>query len=96
MKDGDVPVYGAARAPSVTSSSLLAQVTQADAQAWGRLVQLYGPMVYGWCRRTGLQAEDAHDMVQEVFKSFFTAITTFRRDRPQGRFSIVAQDGYSQ
>ena len=59
------------RAPSTgagsISSSLLARVKGRDADAWRRLVKLYGPLVYDRSRQAGLQAEDAADVVQEGF-----------------------------
>jgi RNA polymerase sigma-70 factor, ECF subfamily len=50
-----------------TSSSLIEGVRANVAGAWERLTTLYGPLVYGWARHTGLQSEDAGDVVQEVF-----------------------------
>jgi len=38
-----------------------------DPEAWQRLVKLYGPLVYHWCRSSGLKGEDSSDIVQEVF-----------------------------
>jgi RNA polymerase sigma-70 factor (ECF subfamily) len=38
-------------------------------------------MVYSWCRRCGLQAEDAADMVQDVFLVVIDAIGGFRGGR---------------
>jgi len=55
-------------------------------EAWRRLVKLYGPVVYGWCRRSGLQAEDAADVTQEVFRAAAGSVTTFRHDRPGDTF----------
>lgn len=49
-----------------------------DGAAWERLSVLYGPVVYGWCRRAGLQDNDAADAVQEVFRSVFRGIAEFR------------------
>ena len=69
-------------APKSTSTSLLALVKAGDPAAWGRLVDLYGPLVYGWCRGSGLQAEDAADIGQEVFTAVASAIGEFRRERP--------------
>jgi RNA polymerase sigma-70 factor (ECF subfamily) len=43
------------------------------------LVTLYGPLVYGWCRREGLQANDAADVGQEVFWAVARHIGTFHR-----------------
>src|SRR5436309_658081 len=45
-----------------TSTSLLARLRARDRDAWSRLAKLYGPLVYGWCRRRGLRAEDAADV----------------------------------
>jgi RNA polymerase sigma-70 factor (ECF subfamily) len=45
-----------------------------DGDAWSRLAKLYGPLVYGWCRRRGLQDVDAADVVQEVFRSVAASI----------------------
>ncbi len=64
--------------PGVTSASLLLRVRGLDADAWIRLSSLYGPVVYGWCRRGGLQDNDAADAVQDVFRSVFQGISEFR------------------
>jgi RNA polymerase sigma-70 factor, ECF subfamily len=59
---------------------------QADAASWRRLALLYGPLVYGWCRRRGLQAADAEDILQEVFLVVASRVHDFRRDRPGDTF----------
>jgi len=69
-----------------TSSSLLERLQSQDAQAWQRLVDLYGPLVYHWCRRHQLQAEDRADVFQEVFRAVASHITAFRRDRAGDTF----------
>lgn len=61
-----------------TSLSLLRRVRRFETDAWSRLSALYGPMVYGWCRRAGMQSSDAADAVQEVFRSVFRGIGEFR------------------
>lgn len=33
------------------------------------MVQLYGPLIYGWCRRVGRQPADAADATQDVLVS---------------------------
>ncbi len=43
-------------------------------------------MVYGWCRRAGLQPADAADVGQEVFAAVARSIHTFRHDRPGDTF----------
>lgn len=72
--------------PSSVSSTLLGQLRQQDADAWKRLCHLYGPVVYGWCRRAGIDEHGAADVMQEVFQSVAGAIGTFRRDRAGDSF----------
>ncbi len=77
------PSEGAA---SSTSTSLLGRAKAGEGQAWHRLVDLYTPLIYEWCRRQGLQAEDASDVGQEVFVAVARSIDGFRRDRPNDSF----------
>jgi RNA polymerase sigma-70 factor (ECF subfamily) len=68
------------------SSRLLEGVKAFDPEAWRRLAYLYGPLVYGWCRRQGLQAPDCADVVQEVFLTVVTRVADFQRQRTGGTF----------
>ena len=77
---------GSADIPGSTASSLVEQAQAHDPAAWRRLVALYGPLVYSWARHSGLQAEDAADVVQEVFRAVVAHIGHFRRDRPGDTF----------
>ena len=72
--------------PGATSTSLLHQVRAGDAVAWGRLVELYGPVIYGWSRQAGMSADDAGDLVQDVFRELVEHFDGFRRDRPGDTF----------
>ena len=76
----------ASKTASSASSSLLERLRSQDADAWQRLAKLYGPEVYRWARRSGLQDTDAADIVQEVFRSLASNISAFRRDRPTDSF----------
>lgn len=69
-----------------TSLSLVERVRHNDAQAWERLVRLYSPLVYTWCRQHGLSAHDAADAMQEVFRAVYRTIGKFRRERPGDSF----------
>jgi RNA polymerase sigma-70 factor (ECF subfamily) len=69
-----------------TSPSLLLRVQASQAGAWERLVDLYAPLVYHWCRRARLSAEDAADVFQEVFRAVARHIGGFRRDRAGDSF----------
>jgi RNA polymerase sigma-70 factor (ECF subfamily) len=68
------------------SSRLLEGVKAFDPEAWRRLAYLYGPLVYGWCRRQGLQASDCEDVVQEVFLTVVVRVADFQRQRTGGTF----------
>ena len=74
------------RSSTATSRSLLARVQADDAAAWERLVHLYAPLVWHWCRRWQLQDEDAADVFQEVFQSVALHIATFRKDKASDTF----------
>jgi len=81
----DAFVISGSSQPGSTSSNLLARLRVQDKAAWHRLVKLYGPLVYSWCRQRGLQAEDAADVVQEVFRAVSTSVKDFK-PAPNGSF----------
>ena len=68
-----------------TSSDLLSRVRSRDALAWQRLSDLYGPLVFYWCRRSNLQSEDAADVLQEVFTAVAANIDAYEA-RPGSNF----------
>ena len=76
----DVPDSG------LTSLSLLHQVRIHDPEAWRRLVHLYSPLVFRWCRRAGLSSEDSADVLQNVFFAVATRVVDFHRDEPGDSF----------
>ena len=47
---------------------------------------LYGPLVYLWARNAGLQADDAANVGQEVFRAVARKINDFRREGPGDSF----------
>ena len=72
-------------APSLdsrTSVTLLARLRHApaDQTAWCQFVQRYGPKIYGWCRRWGLQESDAEDVTQDVLLKLAEKMRTFAYD----------------
>jgi RNA polymerase sigma-70 factor, ECF subfamily len=69
------------------SSTLLDQLHAGRPEAWERLVRLYGPVVHRWCRRSGLNADDAADVLQEVLSAVVLHLPDFHRDGPQDSFS---------
>ncbi len=74
------------RDSSATSRSLLARVQANEERAWERLVDLYAPLVFHWCRSRGLQAEDVADVLQEVFRAVVAHVGGFRKERPGDTF----------
>jgi RNA polymerase sigma-70 factor, ECF subfamily len=73
--------------PSSVSSTLLDQLRARRPEAWERFVQFYSPIIYRWCRRSGLAADDAADVFQEVLSTVMLHLPDFRRDRSEGSFS---------
>jgi RNA polymerase sigma-70 factor, ECF subfamily len=73
--------------PQTISSTLLEQVKSRRPEAWRRLADLYGPVVYRWCRQSGVTRDDAPDLVQEVFVALTRHVGGFHRDRPDGSFA---------
>ena len=63
--------------PGSVSSTLLERLKARRPEAWQRLVDLYGPVVYRWCRWSGVGAGDVPDVVQEVFTAIATHICGF-------------------
>jgi RNA polymerase sigma-70 factor (ECF subfamily) len=70
-----------------TRASLLLRLRQQpeDRQAWSEFVRRYGPQLYAWCRRWGLQDSDANDVTQAVLLKLAVRLRTFDYD-PQRRF----------
>ena len=68
------------------SSSLLVGVRSFQADAWRRLVHIYGPLVYHWCVKAGLPRSDAEDLGQEVFRAVAARIDSFERRKPADTF----------
>jgi RNA polymerase sigma-70 factor, ECF subfamily len=81
----DHDIATGANASSLTSS-LLVRVRSRNAEAWQRLVLIYSPVVYRWCRQWRLEPDEAMDVVQDVFRTVVMAIEGFRRDRAGDSF----------
>lgn len=65
---------------------LLDGVQRMDPESWSRLVGAFGPIVYRWCRTSGVSESDAADVVQEVFASVARGIPDFERAKEKGSF----------
>lgn len=69
-----------------TRLSLLVQIRDGNQHAWQEFVKLYGPVVYGFARKRGLQDADAADLMQDVMRSVSAAISQLDYDRTRGTF----------
>jgi RNA polymerase sigma-70 factor (ECF subfamily) len=57
-----------------------------NSAAWGRLVELYTPLVRGWLHRYGIQSADADDLLQDVLATLLRELPQFRHDLRRGAF----------
>lgn len=74
-------------AENLTRPTLLMRIKDpADQAAWEEFVELYTPMLFGYCIKRGLQEADAADVVQEMMRSISGAIGNFSYDREKGKF----------
>jgi RNA polymerase sigma-70 factor, ECF subfamily len=74
------------RTAASTSRSLLMRLHANDQAAWDRLIALYAPLVWHWCRGYNLPPQDSADIFQEVFQSVAAHIADFHNDRPADTF----------
>jgi len=71
----------------ITRASLLIQIRDGtNHAAWQEFVDLYGPVIYGFARKRGLQDADAADLMQDVLRSVSAAIGRLDYDRNHGTF----------
>ncbi len=69
-----------------TSVSLLGRLAGTpDDDDWRRLLDLYQPLLRAWLARTGVEAADADDLIQEVLLVVFREVGSFER-RGKGAF----------
>ena len=74
-------------APGVdrTRATLLARMRlePGNQTTWAEFVGIYGPVVYGWCRRWNLQEADAQDVTQNVLLRLARKLPEFVYDPSQ-------------
>ena len=68
------------------STQWLSGIQRMDADSWSRLVSAFGPIVFRWCRTSGVPEADAADIVQEVFVSLARGARRFERQKEAGSF----------
>lgn len=70
-----------------TSPTLLQRLREpGQPQAWAKFVDLYTPLLLTWARRTGLQPQDAADLVQDVFMLLVQQLPKFEYDPAKKNF----------
>ena len=70
-----------------TRASLVARLgDHDDREAWAQFVEIYGPLIYRYGRKQGLQDADAADLAQDVLREISKSIVHFRYDPSVGRF----------
>lgn len=68
------------------SVRLLNQLQQNEDAAWDRLIRLYAPLIYHWCRILHVPEQDISDIFQEVFHALAKNISKFKKEKPGDTF----------
>jgi len=80
-------MQGAMSESPLTRPTLLIRLRDArDTGAWSQFLDIYTPLIRGYCRKRGLQLADAEDVTQEVLSAVTLAIRKFEYDRSRGSF----------
>jgi RNA polymerase sigma factor (sigma-70 family) len=75
------------RDPRSTRPSLLLRLRDpGDVTSWNSFAEIYGPLIRGFCRGSGLQEADASDVSQEVLTQVARSIRSFEYEPDRGRF----------
>ncbi len=72
---------------AATRVSLLVRLRDSqDSAAWSQFTDIYGPLVFSFGRRYGMQEADAADLVQEVMGQVARSIAKFEYNPQLGKF----------
>jgi RNA polymerase sigma-70 factor (ECF subfamily) len=72
---------------SPTRKSLILRLRDSqDDGAWSQFVEIYTPLMFGYCRGRGLQEADAADVAQESMRAVAKAMGRFEYDPQRGKF----------
>lgn len=73
--------------PLVTRQTLLLRLRdRADEESWREFAEIYTPLLYRYCQKREIKAQDAADIVQEVMRSVSLAMENFEYDPEKGKF----------
>jgi len=80
-----------AQTTHVTLLRRLSRGRDGDATAWDDFCDRYGDLIRGYARRSGLQAADCDDVVQDVLVALTKSMPGFTYDPAKGRFRAYLQ-----
>lgn len=73
--------------PIPTRETLLLRLRDPEDDAsWTEFAEIYTPLLYGYCKKRGIQQADAADIVQDVMRSVALAMRSFEYDPAKGKF----------
>jgi RNA polymerase sigma factor (sigma-70 family) len=72
--------------PSTRPSLLVRLKSPRNERAWVEFLEIYEPLIYRLARKKGLQAADADDLTQEVFRAVAGAIDRWDPEPARGTF----------
>ncbi len=72
--------------PTTRTSLLFRLRDAADQQAWEQFVEIYTPLIHGFCCHRGLQDADAADVTQEVMRAVARNMPKFEYQPEKGTF----------
>lgn len=76
MIDGGRSTYSTDQSLNA-NTSFVRRISTQDAKAWSRFVKVFGPLIFRWCKLSGLQDEVAADVGQDVFRAVIKGIHNF-------------------
>jgi RNA polymerase sigma factor (sigma-70 family) len=85
-KQGELSRGRMAEIPPTRASLLVRLRDPQDEAAWTQFVDIYGPLIYGYARKQGLQDADAVDLSQEVLGTVSGAAGRLEYDPKRGTF----------
>jgi RNA polymerase sigma-70 factor, ECF subfamily len=71
---------------SETNLSLLQRATAGDESAWGKVMALYQPLIFGWLNRHSVPVQEAADLTQEVLVVLVRELRGFSHAGHTGSF----------
>ena len=92
----EVPTLSCDSFPATRPSLLFRLRHPNDADSWNQFVDIYGPVIYRYVRRRGIQHDDAMETMQDVFVQVFQSIGTFQSRSRSWSVSLLVVFGYLQ